>query len=30
MSLTDWIAFGMGAIILIALGALFWKLTSSH
>jgi hypothetical protein len=30
MTLTDWIAFGMGTIMLVAIGALFWKLTSSH
>jgi hypothetical protein len=28
MSLTDWIAFGMGTIMLVAVGALFWRLTS--
>ncbi len=28
MSITDWIAFGMGTIMLVAVGALFWRLTS--
>lgn len=30
MSLTDWIAFGMGTIMLVTIGTLFWKLTSAH
>lgn len=28
MSLTDWIALGMGTVMLVAVGVLFWKITS--